>query len=110
MTLQDADATTPGSTSPLASWLLPSTAMFAAVAGFAVIAGYFLIAAPTDSDATAPDLPSIGAVMGASLAHGTQSTASVKSNREPASSVPGFEPQFDPLQEPFRLVADASAG
>jgi len=106
MTLQYAIATAPSPSSPLLSWLLPSAAIIAAVAGFAFIAATFGPSHPGDGDAiAAPEIPAIGSITGASLAIGERPFAYLEFDWPSASGVPGFAPG----REPQRLVADASA-
>lgn len=100
MTFQYADATTPRSSSPLLSWLLPSAAMIAAVVGFAFVAAGFGLSRPADGGAAvAPEIPATGSNTGASRGTGERPVA-------PASGVPDFAP----WQERHWLVGDASAG
>jgi hypothetical protein len=91
MTHHFADATDTRLSSPLLSWLAPSAAVIAAVAGFTFVAATFGTSRSNDGDAVvAPGTPSIGSITGASLANGNRPFAFLEFDWDPTSGVPGF--------------------
>jgi hypothetical protein len=104
MTLQCADANTTGQRPfhPHPSRLLPGTFLI----GAAFLAASLGLLSSGDSEAVAtPENPVFGSITGSSPAIGERPFAYLEFDW-PDAGVPGFEP----LQEPFRLVTDASAG